>query len=142
MKRALLLLLGLILVTSTLNGQVAIIANKDVPVENISKTKLIDLYTRDIRMWSDQLDVKVFDLELKNDTKRVFYKFIGKSSSRMKSIWLRKKLAGECEPPRFVESEAVMLQCVAETQGAVGFIPVEKVTSDVKILLIVPTYGE
>ena len=59
---------------------------------------------------------------------------MGKSSSRMKSIWMKKMLAGEGEPPEAISDEKSMLQKVAETPGAVGFISTENLDDSVKLI--------
>lgn len=121
---------------TTVSAQVAVIAHKDVPVESIAKDQLLDFYTRDALSWpSSELEVIVCDLRLKGAVKDGFYEFLGKSSSRMKSIWLKRKLAGEGDPPEFFQTEEALLQHVTNTPGAVGFIHPSKVTSNVKVLI-------
>ena len=118
-------------------GQVAVIANKSVPLDSISKNTLLDLYTQDIKKWPDGEPVIVKDLKPKNDVKKIFYKFLGKSPSRMKSIWMKKMLSGESDPPEAVTNEQEMVQKIASTPGAIGFVAQESVSSAVKTLLII-----
>ncbi|MBT5876732.1 MAG: hypothetical protein HOH43_25125, partial [Candidatus Latescibacteria bacterium] len=108
-----------------------------VPVDTIEKIDLLDFYTGDIRVWQDENPVVVFDLKTKNDVKKSFYRFIGKSTSRMKSIWMKKMLAGESDPPMTMASEAEMLAKVASTPGAIGFISGVLVAENVKTLIII-----
>ena len=130
------LMLGLACCTITAKAQVAIIAHKDVPAESIAKDGLLDLYLRDVLSWpTSELEVIICDLRLKGAVKDEFYKFLGKSSSRMKSIWLKRKLAGEGDPPEFFHSEEELLQHVANTPGAIGFVHPSKVTDNVKVLV-------
>ena len=118
-------------------AQVAVIAHSSVPVDTIEKIDLLDFYTGDIRVWQDENPVVVFDLKTKNDVKKSFYRFIGKSTSRMKSIWMKKMLAGESDPPMTMASEAEMLAKVASTPGAIGFISGVLVAENVKTLIII-----
>lgn len=129
----------LLLLTCTISafGQVVVIANKSVPVDTLKKTDLFDFYTGDIRRWSDKQPVVVLDLKSKGETRRIFYKFLGKSSSRMKSIWLKKMLSGDGDPPVFMSSEEELLKKVASTPGAIGYINQAKVSEEVKILVAV-----
>lgn len=118
------------------SAQVAVIAHKDVPAESIAKDQLLDMYTRDVLSWpSSELEVVVCDLRLKGAVKDVFYKYLGKSSSRMKSIWLKRKLVGEGDPPVFFQTEEALLQHVTITPGAIGFVHPSKVTGSVKVLI-------
>ena len=123
--------------TSGALTQVAVIAHKSVPVDTIKKSELMDFYTGDIQKWSDEQFIVVFDLKPKGEVREAFYKFLGKSSSRMKSIWLKKMLSGEGEPPEFMKSEEELLKKVASTPGAIGYVNQAKVSEEVKILLAV-----
>ena len=118
-------------------SQVAVIAHKSVPVDKIKKTELLDFYTGDIKKWSDGTNVIVKDLKPKGDVKKTFYKFLGKTPSRMKSIWLKSMLSGEGDPPEALISEEKMLQKIAATPGAIGFLSQAKVDNNVKTLIVI-----
>jgi ABC-type phosphate transport system substrate-binding protein len=118
-------------------SQVAVIAHKSVSVDTIKKSELLDFYTGDIRKWNDKQPVVILDLKPRGDTKKAFYKFLGKRPSRMKSIWLKKMLSGEGDPPVFMSSEEEMLKKVASTPGAIGFVNQAKISEEVKILLAI-----
>jgi len=118
-------------------SQVAVIAHKSVPVDTIKKSELLDFYTGDIKKWNDGQSVVILDLKSRGDTRKAFYKFLGKRPSRMKSIWLKKMLSGEGDPPVFMSSEEEMLKKVASTPGAIGYVNQAKVSEEVKILIAV-----
>lgn len=118
-------------------GQVVVIANKSVPVDTLSKTDLVDFYTGDIKKWNDKQPVILFDLKVNGEAKDAFYKFLGKSPSRMKSIWLKKMLSGEGEPPASLNSEEELLKKVVATPGAIGYVDHARVSEEVKILVAV-----
>ena len=128
------LLFFLLSLFGSLSAQVAVIAHPDVPVESIDENTLLDFYSGDIREWNNGEKITVYDLKKAKEVKDVFYKHLGKSSSRMKSIWMKKMLAGEGEPPEAIQDEKSMLLKVAETPGAVGFISVENVDNSVKLI--------
>ncbi len=121
--------------TTVASAQVVVIAHPSVPVETIDKADLLDFYTGDTRSWEDDVPVTVFDLKPKGTVKDTFYSFLGKSSSRMKSIWLKRKLSGEGDPPTSFETEEEVLEHVAATPGAIGFVSKGKVGTTVKILV-------
>jgi ABC-type phosphate transport system substrate-binding protein len=122
---------------SQLTAQVAVIAHKDVPVEEISKTLLYDFYSGDIQEWENGEEVIVLDLKPKSEIKDEFYEFLGTSTSRMKSVWLKKMLAGEKDPPASCETEEKMITNIAQTPGSIGFISNENLTDEVKLLLVI-----
>ena len=121
--------------TTDSTGQVVVIANKSVPMDTIKKSVLLDFYARDIKKWSDGQPVIILDLKPQSEVKTAFYNFLGKSPSRMKSIWLKKMLSGEGDPPEAMNSEGELLKKVAATAGALGFASKASVRKDVKILL-------
>jgi len=118
-------------------SQVAVIAHKSVPVDTIKKSELLDFYTADIKKWINGEKVIVNDLKPKGEVKKIFYKFLGKTPSRMKSIWLKNMLSGEGDPPEALKSEEEMLQKIAATPGAIGFLSHTKVDNNVKTLIVI-----
>jgi ABC-type phosphate transport system substrate-binding protein len=143
MKKLILTTFILICVQLPAFGQVAVIAHKAVPVDTINKSELLDFYTYDIKKWENNSPVVIIDLKPKSQAKTDFYKFLGKSISRMKSIWLKKMLSGEGDPPESVQSEDEVVQKVASTPGALGFARAEKVvTGKIKVLMRIPSDAE
>ncbi len=139
MKRVVLTFAFLLTTAAFAPAQVAVIANKSVPVDTVRKSKLLDFYTGDIRLWGNDEAVVVVDLKPRSDIKKRFYRYLGKRSSRMKSIWLKKMLSGEGDPPEALKTEEDVLHKVGNTQGAIGFLSASKVDSQqVKVLLIIP----
>lgn len=137
MKIVMATIICLLFCMTSVFAQVAVIAHKSVPEDSIKKNELLDFYTGDIKKWKNDQAVVVLDLKPKCEEKAMFYDFLGKSSSRMKSIWLKKMLSGEGDPPEVVKSEEEMLKKVTATPGAIGFINQSKVNDDVKILLLI-----
>lgn len=129
-------LLALAAGAPTASAQVAVIAHKDVPADSLSKTDLLDFYTGDVQSWRGDMAVVVFDLKARGPVRDAFYEYLGKTSSRMRSIWLKRKLSGEGDPPESFETEAAVLERVATTPGAIGFVQKTTVSGDtVKILV-------
>jgi ABC-type phosphate transport system substrate-binding protein len=127
--------IGLLIWAANSSGQVVVIAHKSVPLDTIKKSVLLDFYAYDIKKWSDGQPVIVFDLKPQNEVKAAFYNYLGKTPSRMKSIWLKKLLSGEGDPPEALNSEEELLKKVAATAGAIGFVSKANVRKEVKLLL-------
>ena len=137
MKHLILIIVVFLLLSPAAFAQVAVIVHKDAPAESLSKTQVIDFYSADIKLWSNKAPVIIFDLKPSGEVKETFYKFLGKTPSRMKSIWLKKLLMGEGDPPVALSSEEEMIKKVASTPGAIGFASKAKVNGSVKIVLII-----
>lgn len=119
-------------------AQVAVIAHLDAPADTLASTRLLDFYTGDVQTWNGEIAVIFFDLKPRTEVKKAFYHFLGKSPSRMKSVWMKRMLAGEGEPPQALGSNREMLAKVAATPGAIGFAHRDSVHGSVKILAIIP----
>ncbi len=137
MFKKLLFILLLMFLSISVDAQIAVIANKSIPVNQLSKTQLLDIYSGEIRSWQNGTPIFVFDLTTENNIRDNFYNLIGRSSSRMKSIWMKKLLSGEGDPPKEFKSQDELIKKIASTKGAIGFVAIDKVTNDVKIIKII-----
>jgi len=118
-------------------SQIAVIANKNVPVDSVSKEELLDYYSGEIRQWQNKKPITVFDLKPRLEIREKFFEYLGKSSSRMRSIWLKKFLSGEGDPPAALENELKILSTVASTPGSIGFINTKLINNSVKVLKLI-----
>jgi len=124
-------------VAPALSAEVAVIAHPSVPADQLDRTSLFDVYSGDIQEWANGAPIVLIDLKPKTDIKEAFYDYLGKSASRMKSIWMKNMLTGEGQPPVSVESQEAILERVASTPGAVGYIDRRLVTDQVITLTII-----
>jgi len=123
------------------SAEVAVIANRSVPVSQIDKGLLFDLYSGDVKEWHNGDPIVLVDLRPKSEVKEAFYEFLGKSASRMKSIWMKNLLTGEGQPPESVDTQEAILEMVSSTPGAIGYID-NKLVNEQVITLKVIRYGD
>ena len=133
MKRTLITLILAIAAFAQLNAQVAIVANKSVPSSSATLSLVVEIYTLNSKTWSDGSRIVVFDQ--KGNISSQFYAAIGKSGLELKKSWLRMQLTGEAKAPESVDNDDHVLQKVASTPGAIGYVAADKATRDVKVLL-------
>jgi ABC-type phosphate transport system substrate-binding protein len=131
-----LVLVGAALSAPCAYGQIAVIANPDVPVDSMNRSKIVDLFTGDVRLWGNGVPVVPIDLQEPKEVRKSFYKELGKSSARMRSIWMKKKLSGEGDPPEAVETEDEVVARVAATPGSISFVRASRASKSVKIIRI------
>lgn len=122
--------------------EVAVIANRAVAQDSLSRSQLLDLYTGDIQSWPDGTPVALKDLKARGEVRDGFYAYLGRRPSRMKSIWLRRMLSGEGEPPEALADEGEMLDRVEATPGAIGYVRRDRVTDGVRVLLVIAADGD
>jgi ABC-type phosphate transport system substrate-binding protein len=122
----------------SVSAQIKIVAHPSVPISEMDRRMLLAVFTGDEQSWDDETPIVVIDLGNRSDTRESFYKYLGTSPSRIKSMWIKKKLSGEGDPPRSFDTEEQVLAEIAGTPGAVGYvgISVDTQSSGVKTLLV------
>lgn len=136
-KGVITILILLLAEVQTSPAQVAVIVHKAAPVDTLTQAELFDYFSCEVKTWSNKTPVVVFDLKPQSEIKEAFYEFLGKSASRMKSIWMKKLLMGEGDPPQALLSEEEVLKKVAATPGAIGFVSKARVHDGVKVVLTI-----
>ena len=99
---------------------------------------MLQLFSGTTEYWPDGVPVMIVDLAARGRVREAFYAYLGKTSSRMRSIWLKRKLTGEGELPESVESEEELIEKVASTPGAIGFVSSRRAQNHpgVKLLIV------
>lgn len=115
------------------SAQVSVIVNKSVSETSLTSGKISNIYSLESTKWSDGSKIIVFDNS--SDTKTLFYSKIGKDQLSLKKDWMKKQLTGEAKAPAALGSDDDVVQKVASTKGAIGFVKSSKVSGDVKVLL-------
>jgi len=115
-------------------GQIAIIVHKSVPIDSASPEQIADIYRLKVRKWENGNQIVLYNLKRKEDLKSQFYKFIKENPLNLKKLWMRLQLTGEAMPPDGLDTEEEVIEKVASTPGAIGFVSKEKVNDDVKVI--------
>jgi ABC-type phosphate transport system substrate-binding protein len=115
-------------------AQVVVIAHKSTPVAALENDKVLDIYTLNMKNWSDGGKITVLEVRGDSPAKARFYAALGTSFTEMQKLWLKKQFAGKGLPPTALPSEEEIAQKVASTPGAIGYVSVDKVPKDVKVL--------
>jgi len=126
-----------ILLLTSINAyaQVAVIANKSVSESSISASKAAEIYLLKAKTWSNGKAIVTTTLKSDNSTSKKFFGSMGKSLMEMNKAWMKIQLTGEGQAPVGCGSEEEILEKVASTPGAIGYISTDKVNDKVKVLL-------
>jgi ABC-type phosphate transport system substrate-binding protein len=122
-------------------GQVAVIAHESVPEDSLGRAELLDIYSCDVQLWQGNSKIVLVALKERSEVRDAFYDYLGRTSARIKSLWLKRKLSGEGDPPTYLESEEEVLALVQTTPGSLGFVSGERVTPEVKVVTWIPPPG-
>lgn len=114
-------------------AQMAVIAHKDAPVDQLETSTLKNVYALDQNQWSDGSRIARFDLREDSDVRQAFYEHLGTSHNDVRKAWLQKKLSGEAQPPEAVGAGEVV-QRVSSTPSSIGYVSADAVTDAVKVV--------
>lgn len=122
------------LIPQALVGQ-ELIANKDLADKVLSRNEARLFFTLRLQRWGDDQTVKVFVLPDDHPVHREFSKTVlGLFPYQLRRVWDRQLFSGTGQAPIIVSSEQEMLQRVASTPNAIGYV--EGVPGDSRVRVL------
>jgi len=116
-----LMLVMLCLASTNSFAEVLIVANKNVSQDSLSKEEVQNIFLGKTVKWVDKSNITF--VVLKNDVHKDFLKeYIKRSTSQYGNYWKKMVFTGKGRKPIAFETEKELVQYVAETEGAVGYI--------------------
>jgi ABC-type phosphate transport system substrate-binding protein len=136
MNRRILLLLSSVLICGMSQygrGQVVIIANANVKANEVTKADLRDIFTGAA---SSLKGSAVTPVLLKDGpaNEEMLTLYVGKSDSAFRAYWRSLVFSGQGVMPRSLDSEAAVVEYVAHTPGAIGYVSKATTHEGVKTL--------
>jgi len=124
MKRLLICLFGVLGAWSCQNmqAQVAVIANPSIKAVEVSSSDLRDLFTGASSTLKDGSHVTPVLLRAGSVNDAFLSLYVGKSDSAFRASWRSLLFSGQGIMPRSLDSEAAVIEYVAHTPGAIGYI--------------------
>ncbi|MET0026757.1 MAG: substrate-binding domain-containing protein [Candidatus Thiodiazotropha sp.] len=128
---------GLLLLVCDAAHAVDPVANRDIDFENISKNTLRSIFSMRMTQWPDGTPIRVFVMGDKSALHMDFTKqVLGVFPHQLRRAWDRQIYSGMGQAPIKVETEQEMLQQIATTPGAIGYLSEEKIDEQVRILSV------
>jgi hypothetical protein len=116
-------------------GQVIVIANPSIKSADVSKSDLKDVFTGvGSNLGGSHAIPALLKTGAAND--EFLLDYIGKSNAAFIASWRSLVFSGQASMPKSVETDAAMVEFVAHTPGAVGYIPKSAPHDGVKVLAI------
>ncbi|MCB1790103.1 MAG: hypothetical protein KDJ27_11080 [Gammaproteobacteria bacterium] len=116
-----------------------LIANLGVQSDGLSVNNSRLIFSMQIASWPTGESVRVFVLPDDHPTHRSFTKdLLGLFPRQLRRVWDRQLYTGTGQAPEQVESEEAMRHAVANTPGAIGYLPREMIDETVRELQIQP----
>jgi len=118
-------------------NEVVTIINNSVPQAAISKNGLRAIFSMRLRNWYDNLPITVFVLPDADPLHRQFSKeILNVFPNQMRRAWNRLVFSGSGQAPITVANSQEMLARVKSTPGAIGYLPRQDITKEVRVLQI------
>jgi ABC-type phosphate transport system substrate-binding protein len=136
-QAAILLLLTLFIVSAQAEESLAVVVNKANPVNELSRSELIDLFMGKYVAFPN--DVKAIPVELIGDheTKVDFYQYlVGMPLSRVNAYWSRLRFTGRKRAAVFKSNENDLITFIIANERAIGYVPQSLITEDLKVVYI------
>jgi ABC-type phosphate transport system substrate-binding protein len=113
-----------------------IVANTNVKVAEISKSDLVDLFTGASSDFNDGQHAVPITLKSGAVHEAFLDKYIGKNDKLFRAAWIRLVFAGRATMPQAFDNEEALIQHVASTPGAIGYVSTLPDNPKVKSLLV------
>ncbi len=126
------ILLLMTLLAGNVGAAVRIIVHTNVPTEELENETIERIYLGKLTRWPD--DVKIIPVMLKEgDTHETFIvEVLESTTSRFMTFWRQAVFTGRGIPPKSFSSEKELLEYVANTPGAIGYVSHRIVLDGVK----------
>ena len=105
-----------------LAGDMVIIGNKSVTESTLSKQDLKNIYLGKKTTWSDNKKIVFVTQDSSDVSDQFLTAYVNKSAAQFSSYWKEKVFTGEGTPPKSFASDKELIQFVAQTVGAIGYV--------------------
>jgi ABC-type phosphate transport system substrate-binding protein len=132
------LLLLFVMLFAQGNEPLVLIANKSVPVSNLSKQNLRRIYLGEKQTWDDGSKLIAVNLPANNPLRQKFQsKILGMSTEELQKFWSDEQIKGNIvKPPVNQSSPKAVKLFVSKIPGAIGYVPKSMVDNSVKVIKI------
>ena len=127
---------GSLALAAEAHAQAIVIANPSVKSADISKNDLRDVFSGDLSSLKDGSLVIPILLKAGPVTNEFLAAFIGKSDAAFRASWRSLVFSGQASMPKSLDSEAAVVEFVAQNKGAIGYIGKATPHPGVKVLTV------
>lgn len=111
-------------------ADILIICNKTVSATGLSRNHIQDIFLGKRVLWENNHAIHVFVLKEEDIHKAFLEEYVHKSESQWKAYWKRMVFTGRGLPPKSINTEAELIDLVAKTNGAIGYVSTEGLPED------------
>jgi ABC-type phosphate transport system substrate-binding protein len=114
-------------------GEVAVVVNPKTASAGLDKSAMREIYTGNKTKWADGKKIEFVVLADSGDINETFMnQFVGKTVPQFVAFWKKQVFTGKGAEPKTVKTEKDVLDYVAATDGAIGYVAAGSVSGSVK----------
>lgn len=113
-----------------------VVANKDVPVDSLSKAELRAIFLGEKVKWDNRKYIKLAFLDEGDVSKEFLQGVVGKTPSQYDNHWQKMVFSGKGAMPQSFAEMSKVVDYVATHPGAVGFVAAGQAGGSVKTISI------
>jgi hypothetical protein len=117
-------------------AQMIVIVNNSVKATGASKDEIASVFTGDKSSLGDGSKVTPVTLKGGAANDAFLKEYVGKSDAAFRTAWRSMVFTGQGSMPKSLDSETAMVDYVAATPGAIGYISKETPHDKVKVLAL------
>lgn len=119
-------------------GELVVVVSARSPVEAMRPDQVAAIFLGQSARFPDGTVATPVDQPIGSGQRDGFYRRVtGKTPALLKAWWSKMVFTGRGQPPREVAGNAAVLQAVASTPGAIGYIDREAIDPSVRQVLLV-----
>ena len=116
-------------------AELVVVVNKLNPIDNLSLTNVVDIYTGRYMAFPNGISAEPVDLPNESGDKENFYlQSTGLSLAKINSYWARLKFTGRYLPPIQLDTAEIAINYVQRNPNAVAYVDERFVTNKVKVV--------
>jgi ABC-type phosphate transport system substrate-binding protein len=129
------LILFLVSTLALAEEELVIVVNNENPIQQMTRSQVIDLFMGKYIAFPDGTKAIAVDLSSKQKMKKVFYKkLVGRSLASVNTYWSRILFTGRAKPTVKKETKEDIVQYIAKTKNAIGYIPKSMLNKNLKVV--------
>lgn len=114
-----------------------VVVNNDVNITSLTRSEVRDIFTSRKQYWSGGSKITVFVLDSDTPAHQAFCRqVLNMFPYQLDRLWNQIIYSGQGERPKTVESESALINAVASTPGAIGYIYDEATSVNVHEVVI------
>lgn len=115
-------------------GGVVVVTNKGVASGSVNAEMIKKIYSGHVTKWPDNQAIVVSVMEGSDAHKEFLKTYVNKSDSQFSSTWKKMMFTGQASYPKNFDSAQSLVDFVAKTPGAIGYVDAGTKTDGVNVV--------